>query len=565
MASMAARTTTRTGARVGVGRTGERLGDGRSRARAPVRWTAARASMETSDWNAGCDVGRAVTAARGKTTRRGDRARAESSASPVARATGSDVLANWKGAKLKPLGYSVLAGLLIYLIPTPAGVTVKAWNLLAVFVATIVGIITNPLPLGAVAMIGLGVSMTAGILPFSAAFSAFSSEIPWLIALAFFLARGFIKTGLGNRIAYQIVSLFGKSTLGLTYSLVFSEALLAPAIPSLAARAGGIFLPLAKALCVACGSDPANGTEKKMGAYVMTTMFQTSTISSGMFITAMAANPLSVNLAASITGITISWAQWAIGALVPGLVCLILTPLILYVLYPPEVKESPEAPAKAKEELAALGPMSLDEKIMAGALTLTVGLWVFGSKFGIGSVAAALCGLTILLVSGVITWKECLAEGPAWDTLVWFAALIAMAGYLNTFGLIPAFSAGVVNVVSGLGLAWQPAFVIITLVYFYSHYMFASGAAHIGAMYSAFLSVLIACGAPPLVSALVLGILSNVMGCTTHYGIGSAPPFFGAGYVPLATWWKIGFGMSIVYITCFLGIGFPWWKILGYW
>lgn len=521
--------------------------------------------METSDWNAGSDVGRAVTAARGKTTRRGDRARAESSASPVARATGSDVLANWKGAKLKPLGYSVLAGLLIYLIPTPAGVTVKAWNLLAVFVATIVGIITNPLPLGAVAMIGLGVSMTAGILPFSAAFSAFSSEIPWLIALAFFLARGFIKTGLGNRIAYQIVSLFGKSTLGLTYSLVFSEALLAPAIPSLAARAGGIFLPLAKALCVACGSDPANGTEKKMGAYVMTTMFQTSTISSGMFITAMAANPLSVNLAASITGITISWAQWAIGALVPGLVCLILTPLILYVLYPPEVKESPEAPAKAKEELAALGPMSLDEKIMAGALTLTVGLWVFGSKFGIGSVAAALCGLTILLVSGVITWKECLAEGPAWDTLVWFAALIAMAGYLNTFGLIPAFSAGVVNVVSGLGLAWQPAFVIITLVYFYSHYMFASGAAHIGAMYSAFLSVLIACGAPPLVSALVLGILSNVMGCTTHYGIGSAPPFFGAGYVPLATWWKIGFGMSIVYITCFLGIGFPWWKILGYW
>ena len=114
--------------------------------------------------------------------------------------------------------------------------------------------------------------MVTGLLPFSAAFSAFSSEIPWLIALAFFLARGFIKTGLGNRIAYIIVSAFGKSTLGLTYSLVFSEALLAPAIPSLAARAGGIFLPLTKALCVACGSEPDKGTEKKMGAYVMTTV-----------------------------------------------------------------------------------------------------------------------------------------------------------------------------------------------------------------------------------------------------------------------------------------------------
>jgi di/tricarboxylate transporter len=68
----------------------------------------------------------------------------------------------------------------------------------------------------------------------------------WLIAIAFWLSKGFIKSGLGNRIAYSIVSLFGKTTLGLTYSLVMAEALLAPAIPSVAARAGGIFFPLAQ-------------------------------------------------------------------------------------------------------------------------------------------------------------------------------------------------------------------------------------------------------------------------------------------------------------------------------
>lgn len=206
-----------------------------------------------------------------------------------------------------------------------------------------------------------------------------------------------------------MVSLFGQSTLGLTYSLVFSEALLAPAIPSLAARAGGIFLPLAKALCVACGSKPEDGTEKKMGAYVMTTLFQTSCITSGMFITAMAANPLSVNLAAAAIGHTISWGEWALAASVPGLICLVLVPLLLYIFYPPEIKDSPAAPAKAKEELAKLGPMSTDEKIMAGALVLTVGLWIFGSSFGIGAVTAALIGLTILLVTGVVTWK---ARGP---------------------------------------------------------------------------------------------------------------------------------------------------------
>jgi anion transporter len=159
----------------------------------------------------------------------------------------------------------------------------------------------------------------------------------WLIAIAYWLAGGFIKSGLGNRIAYAIVAAFGKTTLGLTYSLVFAEALLSPAIPSVAARAGGIFFPLAKALCLSCGSDPEKGTAKKIGSYLMTTCFQTTCVSSAMFITAMAANPLAVNLAAS-AGINISWGTWALAGLVPGLICLVTVPLILYALYPPEVR-----------------------------------------------------------------------------------------------------------------------------------------------------------------------------------------------------------------------------------
>ena len=65
--------------------------------------------------------------------------------------------------------------------------------------------------------------------------------------------------------------------------------------------------------------------------------------------------------------------------------------------------------------------------------------------------------------------------------------------------------AQVVNVVSGFGLSWQASFGVITLLYFYSHYLFASGAAHIGAMYTAFLSVAVACGTPGLLAAIALG------------------------------------------------------------
>ncbi|KAL6643635.1 hypothetical protein ACP70R_018401 [Stipagrostis hirtigluma subsp. patula] len=470
-----------------------------------------------------------------------------------------------QGAAIKPLLASIATGVLIWFLPPPSGVPRNAWQLLAIFLSTIVGIVTQPLPLGAVALLGLGAAVLTRTLTFAAAFSAFGDPIPWLIALAFFFARGFIKTGLGSRVAYAFVSAFGGSSLGLGYALVFAEALLAPAIPSVAARAGGIFLPLVKSLCEACGSRTGDGTERKLGSWLMLTCFQTSVISSAMFLTAMAANPLAANLTATTIGEGIGWTLWAKAAIVPGLLSLVLVPLILYVIYPPEVKSSPDAPRLAKERLAKMGPMTKEEKIMAGTLLLTVGLWIFGGMLNVDAVSAAILGLSVLLISGVVTWKECLAESVAWDTLTWFAALIAMAGYLNKFGLISWFSETVVKFIGGLGLSWQLSFGVLVLLYFYSHYFFASGAAHIGAMFTAFLSVASALGTPSLFAAMVLSFLSNIMGGITHYGIGSAPVFYGAGYVPLAQWWGYGFLISVVNIIIWLGAGGFWWKMIGLW
>ncbi|CAG9462520.1 unnamed protein product [Pedinophyceae sp. YPF-701] len=467
------------------------------------------------------------------------------------------------GANMPMLLASFAVGIITWFLPHPVGITDQAWHMLAIFLGTIVGIVTKPMPLGAVALMGLGVALLTKTMTFAAAFSAFSSEIPWLIGVAFWLSQAFIKSGLGNRIAYAIVAAFGKTTLGLTYSLVAAEALLAPAIPSLAARAGGIFFPLAKGLCVSCGSDPDDGTEKKLGAYIMKVCFQCTCISSAMFITAMAANPLAVNLAAQATGHTITWGQWALGGIVPGIICLLGIPLILYVLYPPEVKDTPDAPAVAKRELAALGPMSRDEKITAASLGATVVMWVAGSSVGINAVGAAIAGLSVLLITNVINWKQCLNMNEAWDTLTWFAALIGMASYLNKYGLIAWFSEQVTQVVASMGLSWQAAYLAIMLLYFYSHYVFASSTAHIGAMFTAMLSVCVASGAPSMLSALSLCYLSNIMGCLTNYGIGSAPSYFGSRYVAQGPWYLYGGILSVFYLVVWLGLGPIWWKAVG--
>jgi DASS family divalent anion:Na+ symporter len=456
----------------------------------------------------------------------------------------------------------VIIGVVIWFIPPPEGVTVQAWHLLAIFVATIAGIIAKPLPMGAIAMLGITATALTGTLTIKESLSGFSNTTIWLIVIAFFVARGFMKTGLGTRIGYMFMRALGKRTLGLSYGLIATDLVLAPAIPSNTARGGGVIYPILRSVAEAYGSKPDDGTAKKMGAFLTKTSFQTLIITSAMFLTAMAANPLSADLAAE-QGVYISWGLWAVAAAVPGIISLIVVPLLLYKLYAPEIKETPQAVQIAKDKLTEMGKVSAHEWIMLATFFLLLILWIFGKAIDIHATTAALLGLSVLLISTVLTWQDVLEERGAWDTLVWFAALLMMATFLDELGFISWFSETIGDMVGGIN--WVVAFLILSLVYFYSHYFFASNTAHISAMYAAFLGVAIAVGTPPVLAALVLAFFSNLMSSMTHYGTGPAPVFFGSGYVEMGTWWKLGLLISAVNIIIWLGIGSAWWKVLGLW
>jgi DASS family divalent anion:Na+ symporter len=439
----------------------------------------------------------------------------------------------------------------------------RGLHLLAIFIATIVGIILKPLPMGAVAIVGIAVTATSGTLPIADALSGFSDVVIWLIVLAFFISRGFIKTGLGARIAYNFMALLGSRTLGLSYGLAATDLVLSPAIPSNTARAGGIIMPIMSSLARAYGSNPGDGTERKIGSFLTITAYQVNCITSAMFLTAMAANPLAQKLAGNLK-INITWGGWALAALVPGVVSLILVPWVIYKVYPPEVKETPDAVKLAKQKLADLGPVSVKEWMMLSVFVLLLVLWIFAKQFGnMNATTAALIGLAALLMLGVIGWEDVKLETGAWDTLVWFAALVMMASFLNSLGMIPWFSQSIGRLMGGHG--WIFAFLALSLTYFYSHYFFASNTAHVASMYAAFLGVCVTLGAPPMLAALVLGFFSNLFAGMTHYGAGPAPVLFGTGYVDVGTWWRVGFLVSVINIVIWVGVGGLWWKAIGLW
>lgn len=453
-----------------------------------------------------------------------------------------------------------LVGAALWFLPIrPDAVDMEAWHMFAIFFATIIGCIVKPFPIGATAVIGLTAALATQTVSMDDALQGFSASSIWLIVMAFFISRGFIKTGLGSRLAYYFVKRFGKKTLGLAYAIIGCDLIVAPATPSNTARAGGIVYPVVKSLAESFGSKPEDGTERKIGSFLMFSEFHGDMITAAMFMTAMAANPLAQTLAAA-QGVSISWFDWFLAALVPGVISLLLVPLIIYKIYPPEIKATPDAPAWADAQLMKMGPIGRDEKKMLVIFVLALLLWVTGTVTGISDVLTAFIALSLLLLTGVLEWNDVKKEQGAWDTLIWFSILVMMANELSAYGFISWLSGLIGNSVNGL--PWPAVLVILILAYFYSHYLFASATAHVSAMYSAFLGVALASGVPPLLAALMLGFFGNLFASTTHYSNGPAPVLFGAGYVSQGKWWSMNFVLGIFYLVVWLLIGSLWMKAI---
>ncbi|MCX8110003.1 MAG: anion permease [Syntrophorhabdaceae bacterium] len=464
--------------------------------------------------------------------------------------------------KLKNSLITIAIGLMIWFIPVPKGVTSQAWHLLAIFAATIVGFILQPLPIGAIAFISLTITATLKVLTPHEALAGFGDDTIWLIVSAFLFAKGFIKTGLGRRIAYRIMGAIGDSSLKLAYALVFSDLVISPATPSNTARAGGILYPIVRSLASAFDSEPGKDP-RRIGAYLIKTVFQGNCITSAMFLTAVAPNSIVASMALQTANIQLGWGTWALAALLPGLIGIAFTPWLLYRLYPPEIKKTPEAKEIARAELTKMGPISRGEILVAGVFLLALLLWTTSSITGLSATVTAMIAVGIMLIGGAITWQDVLEEKGAWDTLVWMGTLISLASALTHLGLIKWFADLVAAKLTGIH--WMIALILLLLAYMYSHYAFASLSAHVTAMYAAFLAVAIGEGAPPFLSAMGLGVISSLFGCLTHFATGPAPIYFGSGYVPQGTWWRLGFIMSVVNLIIFIGIGGLWWKMIGLW
>ncbi|MBX5495998.1 MAG: DASS family sodium-coupled anion symporter [Bryobacteraceae bacterium] len=464
--------------------------------------------------------------------------------------------------RLKGIGILVLIYVLVvYGIPRPEAIRPEGWRLLGLFMATIGGLILQPIPGGAVVLTAVTLASVLGGLKIQEALAGFSDSTVWLVMAAFFISRSLINTGLARRIALMFVRRFGKSSLGVCYALSASDMLLATIIPSNGARSGGVILPIARSIAELYGSRPGP-TAAIIGAFLMTAVYQSICVTAAMFFTGQASNPLAAQIAGEM-GYQVTWASWFAAGIVPGLCSMAVVPLVVLWLYPKTVRRTPEAADFAASELRAMGPMTGAEKILTVIFVSVCGLWVTSGWHGIDITVSALFGSVALLLTGVLTWEDVKSERAAWDIFVWYGGLLRLGKALNDAGVTSEFAKTVASAFEHTG--WVPLFAVALLVYFYAHYGFASITAHILAMFPPFLAVLAAKGAPLGLLVFAFACFANLAAGLTHYGTTPAPMFYAHDYVPFRQWWKIGAIVSLLNLAIWSTVGFSWWKWLGIW
>ena len=453
--------------------------------------------------------------------------------------------------------------IVVYALVPESAAPMEHRVLLAIFIATIVGSIVQPLTGAAMVLLGVVALALSGALPIEKALSGYSDKVVWLVLAAFFISRAMIKTGLGHRIALIFVRLIGRRTLGLGYSLVFTDFILASFIPSTGARSGGIILPIARSVTETYDSRPEDGTEGRLGAFLMSMLYQCEVILCATFLTGQASNVIIAGFARQHADIDLNYSAWFVAAIIPSLISLVVIPMMIYWLYPPEVKETPNAVSFAQAELEKLGPLTSPERILSIVFVAVVILWITAKFHGIDSTVIALVGIASLLVTRVLDWHDLIDETHAWEVFIWYGGLVMMATALGETALPKLFAGGVASITTGW--SWPLALLILALVFFYAHYAFASITAHVTAMFIPFLAVTIAVGAPAGLTVLALTFFANLSAGLTHYGTTPAPIYFGLGYVTQKRWWTIGLIASILNIVIWSVVGMGWWKVLGWW
>jgi len=449
---------------------------------------------------------------------------------------------------------SLAIALIICFIPPPGGLTAQAWHLFAIFASTILSFVIGAFPILTASVFAVAAAVLTGTLSADEAYDSFANPTIILIIVAFLVAHAVVKCGLGQRLGYRAISWFGKSTLGLSYTIFGVDALISPAFPSNTARSGVLY-PLVFSMAEAAGATPEREDRRRLGKFLMFSGMASLTLSSALWLTAMAGNPLGAEIAKK-SGVNIGFGSWLVASVVPTILAMVLVPFLLYKIIKPELTAMPNAPADARKTLAELGPLTRDQKVVGITFLGMVVLWGLASTLHVDPTAVAFLGLGIMLATSVLTPSDIAGQGDVLATFIWFASLFTLSSQLNKLGFM-AFVGDRLAMRLG-GLPIPLAAVVLIVAYVLLHYLFVSQTAHLLALFGVFLGVGVTLGVSPPLLAFQLLFATNYFAAIAPQASSANLLFAGSGYLSQGDLYKLGAIHTAFCMVLYLVVGTGW-------
>ncbi len=462
------------------------------------------------------------------------------------------------GLVLGPL----LAALMLWL---PMDVSPAAQKLSAVLILMIVMWMTEAIPLAATALLGPTLVVVLGVAPARAAFAPFADPIIFLFIGSFILAEAMFVHRLDRRMAFSALASPWIGTSALRLIVVYAGVAAGLSMWMSNTATTAMFFPLGMAVLAELGRGRTN--DPAFRRFAMAMMLVTSFAASiGGMATPVGTPPnlIGKGLLLRNANIDISFAGWM--AFAVPLVIVMLGVLVVWLLYPASkgVELSARATEGVREQLRALGPMTVGERNVVLAFGTTVLLWTLPGLLSLilgqthlwtttvaamvpESVAAILGALLLFFLpiswrarKFTLTWEE--ASNIDWGIILLFGGGLAMGGLADSTGLADGFGRWVVGHVPGAGT------VGLTLVFTAVAILMSEAASNTAAatvVVPTAIAVATAAGVSPLEPAL---------GATFGASMGfmmpiSTPPnaiVYSSGYIPIGAMMRTGVVLDVV-------------------
>lgn len=397
--------------------------------------------------------------------------------------------------------------------------------------------------------IGIVFANLTSTIDVKSSFTGFSNMIPWLLFCVLSISSVITKSSLGLRIAYLFMKLFGRNLTGISYSIILTEFLIAPAMPSSTARAASIGFPIITSIAKYVSESIRGVSEQRVGRYMIILYSACSAICSATFATGMVSNALILDVMTN-ANLGITWISWLKFTVLPCVALLLLLPFVVRVACNPKVRDLSVIQKQAVTNYASLGAITDKEKFIIAVFGLMLVMWVFSDGIGIPVMITTLIGICIFLITGILTPKDILSCSSTFNSVITLGILISFVNNLISSGVIDWFTGTIAGVVDGHG-KWT-SFSVLSAIYFFSHYFFSGESGRIVALYASFVATGFSLGISQISVAMTMAVFSSMSNVLTHYTSPVSVLMFSSGYISTKKWASCGLVLATFVLAIWL-------------